>query len=105
MTEQFAAVLKRGYIAVQGEHPHTIGYSLVDSPIGLAAWMLNHDPDSYAKISRAFLDGRPTGDLTRDRIVDNITLYWLTASATSAARMYWRTYEASLLRARLGATR
>jgi hypothetical protein len=51
VTEQFAAALKRGYIAVQGEHPHTIGYSLVDSPIGLAAWMLDHDPDSYAKIS------------------------------------------------------
>ena len=87
----FAAVLKRGYIAEQGEHPQTIGYSLTDSPVGLAAWMLDHDPDSYAKISRAFLDGHPTGELTRDRIVDNITVYWLMASATSAARIYWET--------------
>jgi hypothetical protein len=85
----FAAVIKRGYIVEQGEHPQTIGYSLVDSPVGLAAWMLDHDPDSYAKISHAFLDGRPTGGLTRDRILNNVTLYWLTASATSAARMYW----------------
>jgi pimeloyl-ACP methyl ester carboxylesterase len=51
---------------------------LADSPVGLAAWMLDHDADSYEKISAAFLDERPAGDLTRDRIVDNITLYWLT---------------------------
>jgi hypothetical protein len=55
----FAAVLKRGYIVEQGEHPQTIGYSLVDSPVGLAAWMLDHDPDSYAKISQAFSTGAP----------------------------------------------
>jgi pimeloyl-ACP methyl ester carboxylesterase len=51
--------------------------------------MLDHDPDSYEKISRAFRDGAPTGGLTRDHIVDNITLYWLTGTATSAARIYW----------------
>ena len=85
----FAAVIRRGYLLEQNEHPQTIGYSLRDSPVGLAAWMLDHDPDSYTKISRAFLDGQPAGGLTRERIVDNITLYWLTSSATSAARLYW----------------
>jgi len=84
-----AAVFRRGYLVEQGEHPQTVGYSLMDSPVGLAAWMLDHDPDSYAKISRAFLDGAPSGGLTRDHIVDNITLYWLTGTATSAARIYW----------------
>ena len=84
-----AAVFMRGYIAEMGEHPQTIGYSLLDSPIGLAAWMLDHDADSYEKISRAFTGGQPSGGLTRDHILDNITLYWLTATATPAARMYW----------------
>ncbi len=51
--------------------------------------MLDHDTDSYQKISRAVLDGHPAGGLTRDHILDNISLYWLTGSATSAARMYW----------------
>jgi pimeloyl-ACP methyl ester carboxylesterase len=55
----------------------------------LAAWILDHDADSYEKISHAFLDGHPTGGLTRDRILDNITLYWVTRTATSAARIYW----------------
>jgi len=86
---RFVGIYTRGYIAEMGEHPQTIGYGLVDSPAGLAAWMLDHDADSYAKISQAFLDGRPTGDLTRDRVLDNITLYWLTRSANSAARLYW----------------
>jgi hypothetical protein len=86
---RFAGILKRGYIAEMSEHPQTIGYSLVDSPLGLAAWMLDHDADSYAKISRAFLDGQPSGNLTRDHIVDNITLYWLTNTAASSARLYW----------------
>ena len=71
------------------EHPQTIGYALMDSPVGLAAWMLDHDADSYEKISRAFLDGKPSGGLTRDRVFDNITLYWLTGTATSSARIYW----------------
>jgi pimeloyl-ACP methyl ester carboxylesterase len=84
-----AAVFRRGYFAEQGDHPQTIGYSLTDSPVGLAAWMLDHDPDSYAKISRAFVDNAPTGGLTRDHLLDNITMYWLTGTATSAARIYW----------------
>jgi len=92
----FAAVAKRGYLAEQGEHPQTIGYPLTDSPIGLAGWMLDHDPDSYAKIAQAFLDDRPVGDLTRERIVDNITLYWLTNSATSSARLYWEARRGAL---------
>ena len=79
----------RGYIAEMGEHPQTIGYPLLDSPLGLAAWMLDHDADSYEKISRAFLDGQPSGSLTRDHVLDNITLYWLTNTAASAARLYW----------------
>ena len=84
-----AALTKRGYIVEMPEHPQTIGYALTDTPIGLAAWMLDHDADSYEKISHAFLDGHPTGGLTRDRIVDNITLYWLTNTSTSSARLYW----------------
>jgi pimeloyl-ACP methyl ester carboxylesterase len=67
----------------------TDSYSLLDSPVGLAAWLLDHDTDSYYKISRAFVDGEPVGNLTRDTIVDNITLYWLTGTAASAARSYW----------------
>jgi hypothetical protein len=61
----------------------------MDSPAGLAAWLLDHDTDSYYKISRAFVDGKPAGSLTRETIVDNITLYWLTRTGTSAARWYW----------------
>ena len=87
--EAVVAVFKRGYIVEMPEHPQTIGYALTDSPVGLAAWMLDHDADSYEKISRAFLDGQPAGGLTRDHVVDNITLYWLTNTATSSARLYW----------------
>ena len=86
---QTSAVFKRGYFVEMGEHPQTVGYSLMDSPVGLAAWMLDHDPDSYQKISHAFVAGSPVGGLTRDRILDNMTLYWLTSTATSAARLYW----------------
>ena len=75
--------------------PQTIGSGLTDTPVGLAAWMLDHDTDSYEKISHALLDGQPSGGLTRDRIVDNITLYWLTNTATSAARLYWEDAQAS----------
>nr|WTA67177.1 epoxide hydrolase [Micromonospora sp. NBC_00855] len=78
-----------GYFLEQSTRPQTIGYSLLDSPVGLAAWMLDHDTDSYYKISRAFLDGDPAGGLTRDSILDNITLYWLTGTGTSSARWYW----------------
>jgi pimeloyl-ACP methyl ester carboxylesterase len=78
-----------GYFLEQTNRPQTIGYSLVDSPIGLAAWMLDHDTDSYYKISRAFVECEPVGNLTRDNILDNITLYWLTGTGASAARWYW----------------
>ena len=78
-----------GYFLEQSTRPQTIGYSLLDSPVGLAAWMLDHDTDSYYKISRAFVDGEPVGNLTRDSILDNITLYWLTGTGASAARWYW----------------
>jgi pimeloyl-ACP methyl ester carboxylesterase len=78
-----------GYFLEMATRPQTIGYSLLDSPVGLAAWLLDHDTDSYHKISRAFVDGKPVGNLTRDHILDNITLYWLTGTAASAARSYW----------------
>jgi pimeloyl-ACP methyl ester carboxylesterase len=78
-----------GYFLEQSTRPQTIGYSLLDSPIGLAAWILDHDTDSYYKISSAFVDGKPVGNLTRDNILDNITLYWLTQTGASAARWYW----------------
>jgi pimeloyl-ACP methyl ester carboxylesterase len=78
-----------GYFLEQATRPQTVGYALVDSPVALAAWMLDHDTDSYYKISRAFLDGEPAGNLTRDHILDNITLYWLTGTGASAARSYW----------------
>jgi hypothetical protein len=78
-----------GYFLEQSTRPQTIGYSLLDSPVGLAAWLLDHDTDSYYKISRAFVDGKPVGNLTRESIVDNITLYWLTGTGASAARWYW----------------
>src|SRR5262245_8479630 len=90
--DQVAALFRRGYFVEMPEHPQTIGYALTDTPVGLAAWMLDHDADSYAKISRAFVDGQPEGGLTRDRILDNITLYWLTNTATSAARLYWEQF-------------
>jgi pimeloyl-ACP methyl ester carboxylesterase len=78
-----------GYFLEMATRPQTIGYSLLDSPVGLAAWLLDHDTDSYYKISRAFVDGEPAGNLTREQIVDNITLYWLTGTGASAARSYW----------------
>jgi len=78
-----------GYFLEQSTRPQTIGYSLLDSPIGLAAWLLDHDTDSYYKISRAFVDGKPAGRLTRESIVDNLTLYWITGTGASAARWYW----------------
>jgi pimeloyl-ACP methyl ester carboxylesterase len=78
-----------GYFLEMATRPQTISYALLDSPVALAAWMLDHDTDSYYKISRAFVDGEPVGNLTRDHIVDNITLYWLTGTGASAARSYW----------------
>ena len=78
-----------GYFLEQSTRPQTIGYSLLDSPVGLAGWLLDHDTDSYYKISRAFVDVKPVGNLTRQNIVDNITVYWLTGTGASAARWYW----------------
>ena len=78
-----------GYFLEMATRPQTIGYALLDSPVALAAWLLDHDTDSYYKISHAFVDGEPVGNLTRETIVDNITLYWLTGTAVSAARSYW----------------
>ena len=78
-----------GYFLEQTTRPQTIGYGLLDSPVPLAAWILDHDTDAYYKISRAFVDGQPAGNLTRDHILDNITLYWLTGTGASAARSYW----------------
>jgi pimeloyl-ACP methyl ester carboxylesterase len=79
----------RGYFIEQATRPQTIGYALLDSPVALAAWMLDHDTDSYYKFSRAFVDGSPVGNLTRDNVLDNITTYWLTGTGASAARVYW----------------
>jgi pimeloyl-ACP methyl ester carboxylesterase len=78
-----------GYFLEQSTRPQTIGYALLDSPIALAAWVLDHDTDSYYKIASAFVDGKPAGNLTRDNVLDNITLYWLTRTGASAARSYW----------------
>jgi pimeloyl-ACP methyl ester carboxylesterase len=88
-----------GYFLEQATRPQTIGYALLDSPVALAAWMLDHDTDSYQKISRAFVDGQPAGNLTRDHILDNITLYWLTGTGASAARSYWESGRAQALAA------
>jgi pimeloyl-ACP methyl ester carboxylesterase len=78
-----------GYFLEMATRPQTIGYALLDSPVALAAWLLDHDTDSYSKIARAFVDGEPAGGLTRDHILDNVTLYWLTGTGASAARSYW----------------
>ena len=90
-TDQLATFRESGfgYFLEMATRPQTIGYALLDSPVALAAWLLDHDTDSYYKISRAFVDGEPAGNLTRDHIVDNITLYWLTGTGASAARSYW----------------
>jgi pimeloyl-ACP methyl ester carboxylesterase len=86
-----------GYFLEQSTRPQTIGYALLDSPLALAAWLLDHDTDSYNKISRAFLDDQPSGNLTRDHILDNLTLYWLTGTGASAARWYWELGRAQAL--------
>jgi pimeloyl-ACP methyl ester carboxylesterase len=84
-----------GYFLEQSTRPQTIGYALLDSPVALAAWMLDHDTDSYYKIARAFVDGEPVGNLTRDNVLDNITLYWLTGTGASSARSYWEGAQAA----------
>ena len=75
-----------GYAIEMKNRPQTL-YGIADSPVGLAAWILDHDARSYALIARVF-DGQPEG-LTRDDVLDNITLYWLTNTAVSSARLYW----------------
>jgi pimeloyl-ACP methyl ester carboxylesterase len=81
-----------GYFVEMATRPQTIGYALLDSPIALAAWMIDHDTDAYSKIAATFVDGQPSGNLTRDHILDNITTYWLTGTGASAARSYWEAY-------------
>ena len=78
-----------GYFIEQATRPQTVGYATLDSPIALAAWMLDHDTDAYYKIARAFGRRAAVGNLTRDHVLDNITLYWLTGTGASAARSYW----------------
>ncbi len=77
-----------GYSVEMGLRPQTL-YGLADSPIALAAWMIDHDAWSYDDIARAFVDGNPVDSLTRDEVLDNITLTWLTNTGISSARLYW----------------
>src|SRR6476661_8205452 len=81
-----------GYFVEMATRPQTIGYALLDSPIALAAWMIDHDTDAYSKIASAFVDGKPSGNLTRDNVLDNVMTYWLTGTGASAARSYWEAY-------------
>jgi pimeloyl-ACP methyl ester carboxylesterase len=81
-----------GYFIEMNNRPQTIGYALLDSPIALATWMADHDTDAYYKIASAFVEDKPSGNLTRDHILDNTTLYWLTGTGASAARSYWEAY-------------
>src|SRR4051794_32845591 len=83
-----------GYFTEMATRPQTIGYAMLDSPVALAAWLLDHDTDAYYKIARAFVDGQPSGNLTRDHVLDNITLYWLTGTGASAAGSYGENYGA-----------
>ena len=86
--EQVAFFYKKGlgYAIEMNNKPQTL-YGIVDSPIGLAAWMLDHDADSHALIARS-LNGQPEG-ITPEDFLDNVTLYWLTNTAISSARLYW----------------
>src|SRR6202008_754141 len=81
-----------GYFVEMATRPQTIGYALLDSPLALAVWILDHDTDAYYKIARAFTDDKPSGNLTRDHILDNVTTYWLTGTGASTARSYWEAY-------------
>jgi pimeloyl-ACP methyl ester carboxylesterase len=81
-----------GYAQEMSNRPQTL-YGIADSPVGLAAWMLDHDIRSYGMISRVF-DGKTEG-LTRDDVLDNVTLYWLTNTGISSARLYWDTSQIS----------
>jgi pimeloyl-ACP methyl ester carboxylesterase len=75
------------YATQMASRPQTL-YGLADSPVALAAWMIDHDVPSYGHIAKLFVDGEPYGDLTRDDILDNITLAWLTNTGVSSARLY-----------------
>ncbi len=77
-----------GYSIEMGNRPQTL-YGLADSPIALAAWMLDHDARSLDDISRGFVEGEPVGNLTRDEVLDNITMTWLTNTGMSSGRLYW----------------
>jgi pimeloyl-ACP methyl ester carboxylesterase len=92
----------RGYFLEQATRPQTIGYALLDSPVAMAAWMLDHDTDAYYKISGAFVDKKPSGNLTRDHILDNVTTYWLTGTGASSARSYWENGQATAAAAASG---
>jgi pimeloyl-ACP methyl ester carboxylesterase len=81
-----------GYFVEMATRPQTIGYPLLDSPVSLAAWMIDHDTDAYYKIASAFVDDKPSGNLSRDNILDNVTLYWLTGTGASTSRSYWEAY-------------
>src|SRR5476651_426436 len=81
-----------GYAIEMSHRPQTL-YGIVDSPVGLASWILDHDIRSYLMITRVF-DGKAEG-LSRDDILDNVTLYWLTNTAVSSARLYWDTTQIS----------
>jgi pimeloyl-ACP methyl ester carboxylesterase len=76
-----------GYAVQMLLHPQTL-YGIADSPAGLAAWIADHDAQSYLDITSAFVDGQPVGNLTRDEVLDNITLTWLTNTGVSSARLY-----------------
>ena len=76
-----------GYATEMALHPQTL-YGLADSPVALAAWMIDHDLFSYEDIARAF-DGNPVDNLTQDEVLDNITLTWLTNTGVSSGRLYW----------------
>jgi pimeloyl-ACP methyl ester carboxylesterase len=98
--EQLEALFakRRAYAQMMGTRPQTL-YGLADSPVGLAAWLLDH-PDGYGQPAAAItsavlgrtINGHPAGDLTRDDVLDDFTLYWLTNTAISAARYYWESH-------------
>jgi pimeloyl-ACP methyl ester carboxylesterase len=87
--EQLAFLYTKGigYATEMALRPQTL-YGLADSPVALAAWMLDHDARSYEDIARAF-DGNPVGNLNRDEVLDNITLTWVTNTGVSSGRLYW----------------
>ena len=87
--EQLLAGSKqRGYAVEMGTRPQTLS-ALADSPLGQATWMLDHDATSEEQLSHAILGGHPFGAITRDDVLDNISLYWLTNTGVSSARLYW----------------